>query len=212
MQDAEVPISALSHYVYCSRQCALIHVEREWSENALTTFGRIEHERVDSGESTLRDGIRTVRTLHLVSKRLGIWGVADAVEYTVEGPPRVTPVEYKHGRPKLHRADEVQLCAQALCLEEMHGTRVEQAYLYYHGTRKRHPVPLTPELRAETERVIVETRHLIESGTLPSAERHAGCDACSLVDICLPLTRRRSVAAFNKAEFAALLDSHEETP
>ncbi len=211
MQDAEVPISALQHYVYCPRQCALIHIEREWTENALTMFGNIEHERVDSGENTLRDGVLTVRTLHVVSRRLGIWGVADVVEYATQGSPRITPVEYKHGRPKLHQADEVQLCAQALCLEEMHGTHIEQAFLYYHGIRRRHPVPLTPELRAVTERAVVETRRLIESGILPPAERHVGCSACSLVDICLPLTRRRSVIAFNNAEFATLSDSYEKT-
>ena len=207
MPDTEIPISALQHYVYCPRQCALAYVDCEWAENALTTFGSLEHARVDSGESTLRDGVRTVRSLHLVNKRLGIWGVADAVEYTMEEPRRITPIEYKHGRPKLHPADEVQLCAQALCLEEMHSVHVEEAFLYYRGTRKRHRVQLTPELRATTEQVITETRNLFESGELPPAERHDGCDACSLVDVCLPATRRRNVAAYNEAGFTALLNS-----
>ena len=91
MPDTEIPISALQHYVYCPRQCALAYVDCEWAENALTTFGSLEHARVDSGESTLRDGVRTVRSLHLVNKRLGICGVADAVEYTMEEPRRITP-------------------------------------------------------------------------------------------------------------------------
>ncbi len=211
MQGKEIPISALQHFVYCPRQCALIHTERVWAENALTMLGSLEHARVDSGENTLRDGVRTVRALHLVCHRLGIWGVADAVEYTVVPPLSITPIEYKHGRPKLHPADEVQLCAQALCLEEMHSTHIEQAYLYYRGTRKRHLVLLTPELRARTEQAVADTRSLLESGILPPAERHDGCGACSLVDICLPATRRRSVSAYNAAGFAELLDSHEET-
>jgi CRISPR-associated exonuclease Cas4 len=135
VEDDLLPISALQHLLFCERQCALIHVEQVWAENRLTVEGRHLHERVDGGEHETRGGLRTARALPIRSLRLGLAGRADVVEFHASegaaGPPRVVPVEYKRGRPKSHRADEVQLCAQALCLEEMLGVHVAAGALFY---------------------------------------------------------------------------------
>ncbi len=202
-------LSALQHYVFCPRQCALIHNERIWAENALTTLGKIEHERVDSAHGTTHGRVRTARSVRLVCHRLGIQGVADAVEYeSVEEQggaspfSRITPVEYKHGRPKEYKADDVQLCAQALCLEEMHGVTIPSGYLYYRQTRRRKEVILDAALRDLTERAIVATRLLLQSGALPPARRMADCDACSLLELCLPLPSGVTAAEYNERQFA----------
>lgn len=212
MEDESIPISALQHYAYCPRQCALIHIEREWSDNALTTFGKFEHERVDSGERSVRHGVRSVRTLPLVSEKLGIFGVADLVEYEQGGTLTITPIEYKHGRPKLHKADEIQLCAQALCLEEMHSCHTQTGYLYYRATRKRHRIDFTPELREATIRTIHNTRELFETRLLPPAERRSECTSCSLYDVCIPAAYRASAAAYINSAFDSLTIADEETP
>ena len=212
MEDESIPISALQHYAFCPRQCALIHIEQEWQDNALTTFGQLEHERVDSGERSARHGVRSVRTLPLVSVQLGIIGVADLVEYEQREPLRITPIEYKHGRPKLHKADEIQLCAQALCLEEMHSCHIQTGYLYYRATRKRHRINFTPELREATYRTILRTRELFETRHLPPAEKRPECTSCSLYNICLPSAYRTSAAAYLNSTLNALISADEETP
>ena len=146
-EDALVPVSALQHYLFCPRQCALIHVERIWAEDGATAEGRILHERVDGGRPDRRAGVRTVRGLVLRSFEHGLAGKADAIEFVRDVP---YPVEYKRGRPKAHRADEVQLCAQALCLEEMFGCAVPEGALFYAQTKKRSRVTFDAELRALT--------------------------------------------------------------
>ncbi len=218
-EDEYVSLSALQHYVFCPRQCALIHNEQQWAENALTTMGKLEHERVDTAPGTTRGLLRTARAVRLVCHRLGIRGVADAVEYErvaeqgngqgncgVERLRRVTPVEYKHGRPKDYRADEVQLCAQAFCLEEMHGIDIPVAYLFYRSTRRRKEVVLDAELRALTQRAVQETRELLALGTLPPARRMDDCDACSLYELCLPLPSGQRASAYNEQQFTSLLN------
>ncbi len=136
--DDLIPLSALQHYLYCPRQCALIHVERLWAENRQTAEGRLLHDRADKPQIERRHGVRTITAMPLSSAELGITGVADVVESrTDEGGERPFPVEYKRGRPKAHRADEVQLCAQALCLEAMFGCKVEEGALFYGQTRRR---------------------------------------------------------------------------
>ncbi len=221
-EDEYVSLSALQHYVYCPRQCALIHVERLWAENGLTTLGKIEHERVDTAPGTTRGKLRMARAVQLVCHRLGIRGVADAVEYefaaAAEGVAgqgegmgarhlvRVTPVEYKHGRPKEHLADAVQLCAQALCLEEMHGIAIPHAYLFYRQTRRRQEVVLDDALRTQTQDIITAARRLLLSGTLPPAYRHDGCDACSLFELCLPRPTTQTASAYNERNFRQLSD------
>lgn len=205
-EEDYVTLSALQHYAFCPRQCAIIHIEREWAENVLTTFGKIEHERVDSAVETYRGGVRTVRSVSLINHELGIKGVADVVEFhTSEQGNSIIPVEYKHGRPKEHRADAIQLCAQALCLEEMHLCSINVGYLYYRSVRHRLAVEFNVELRNLTRQTITETRRLLKLGELPFISRHVGCKACSLFEICLPPAVDCDIAAYNDCRFAAAL-------
>jgi len=182
-EDALVPVSALQHYLFCPRQCALIHVERIWTEDGATAEGRILHERVDGGRPDRRGGVRTVRGLMLRSFALGVAGKADAVEFHGSTP---YPVEYKRGRPKAHRADAVQLCAQALCLEEMFGLPVPEGALFYGETRKRQPVAFDDELRALTVGVAAATRAMIVAAYTPPPRFGPGCRRCSLAGDCRP--------------------------
>lgn len=188
-----IPLSALQHYQYCPRQCALIHIERLWTENRYTAEGRLLHDKADQPAAEKRKGVRTVTAMQLANEALGIAGVADVVEFHGEA---AYPVEYKRGRPKAHQADEIQLCAQALCLEEMLGQRIAEGALFYGQTRRRKAVAFDPALRALTQQVISDTRALIDSGNTPTAEYNAKrCDACSLIDDCQPklLGRPRNV-------------------
>ena len=190
-EDELAPISALQHMLYCPRQCALIHIERQWAENRFTAEGRVLHERADTGSGERRGSVRIERSVALRSLRLGVSGVADVVEMHDGGRPY--PVEYKRGRPKAHRADEVQLCAQAMCLEEMLGTPVAEGALFYGGNRRRKVVAFDVELRALTERVAVDTRRMLAAGETPPPEFEARkCNACSLKEACQPQSPRRS--------------------
>lgn len=182
-EDALVPVSALQHYLFCPRQCALIHVERIWAEDGATAEGRILHERVDSGRPDRRAGVRTVRGLVLRSFAHGLAGKADAVEFP-DGMPY--PVEYKRGRPKAHRADEVQLCAQALCLEEMFGCAVPEGALFYAQTRKRTRIGFDADLRELTQRLAAETRAMIAQARTPPPRATPACRRCSLAEECQP--------------------------
>jgi CRISPR-associated exonuclease Cas4 len=181
---ASLPISALQHWLFCPRQCALIHVERLWAENQVTAEGRVLHERADGGHPESRDGARVLRAVQLASERHALHGVADVVEMRGGTP---YPVEYKRGRPKAHRADEVQLCAQALCLEEMTGEDVPEGALFYGRTRRRKVVVMDEDLRALTTKVAAEARTAMETGTLPPPVHDPRrCNACSLIDLCRP--------------------------
>lgn len=190
-----IPLSALQHYAFCPRQCALIHNEQVWAENFLTAQGRALHERVDSGEPETRKGVRFERSVHVCAERLGVSGILDLVEHEL-ATGALKPVEYKRGRPKTEHCDEIQLCAQALCLEEMTGELVPEGALWYMQTRHREPVLFSPELRAETIAVIEQVRRLLASGETPLAVYGKHCKACSLLDKCQPqlLARDRSTA------------------
>ncbi|APR04314.1 CRISPR-associated protein Cas4 [Thauera chlorobenzoica] len=187
-EDDPIPISALQHFLYCPRQCALIHVERLWAENRHTAEGRLLHDRADKPMVERRHGVRTVTAMPLSNAELGIAGVADAVEFHSGDEGECPyPVEYKRGRPKAHRADEVQLCAQALCLEAMFGVKVVEGALFYGTPRRRQVVVFDDALRSLTLAVIRDTRVMIDAGRTPTATYDVGrCDACSLIDLCQP--------------------------
>jgi CRISPR-associated exonuclease Cas4 len=187
-----IPLSALQHYLFCPRQCALIHVERLWSENRLTAEGRLLHERTDRQERRKIEGRRVVTAMPVASARLGIAGIADVVEFLPEdGDARPFPVEYKRGRPKAHQADEVQLCAQALCLEEMLARPVPDGALFYGEKHRRQPVAFDQPLRALTLTVIAETRAMIEAGRNPPPRFETKCKSCSLIELCRPKRMER---------------------
>ncbi|MDD5200348.1 MAG: CRISPR-associated protein Cas4 [Terrimicrobiaceae bacterium] len=188
-----VPISALQHLLYCERQCALIHIERLWEENFFTADGRVMHERAHEGPSESRPGVRIARGLSLKCERLGLHGQADVVEFHRDG--KVVPVEYKRGKPKGHRADEVQLCAQALCLEEMLGVCIPAGFLFYGKNRHRTEVVLDLALRALTESLATRLHALIASReTPPPIFESKKCSACSLIEVCVPRLSKRPAA------------------
>jgi CRISPR-associated exonuclease Cas4 len=193
-----IPISALQHAVYCLRQAALIHVERVWAENRFTAEGDALHAVADKGGSRKARGMRQVLSLPLASERLNLTGVADLVEFAPTPKGEIAfPIEYKRGKPKLHRADEVQLCAQALCLEEMTGRPVEQGALFYAQTRRRVIVPFDTDLRALTEGTLAELAQVLISGTTPPPTPHRSrCRACSLIELCRPDMVGRSARAW----------------
>ena len=208
-----IPISALQHFVVCPRQCALIHLESVWIENEQTAEGRVEHERVDRGGAETRGPVRRAYGVPLRSLRLGLAGRADVVEFHAMpdgGPEQPFPIEHKRGRPKAGDEDRVQLCAQALCLEEMLRVSVPAGALFYGRTRRRAEVIFDEALRRRTEGVAAEVRALFEVGATPSPPAVAPCKSCSLLSACRPAafrSRRRSVASW----IAARLDE-PETP
>jgi len=187
-EDELLPISALQHLMFCERQCALIHVEQAWSENRLTVEGKLMHERVDERGAETRDGVRTARGVPLQSLRLGLVGKADVVEFRREDGEvwRPFPVEYKRGKPKANRCDEVQLCAQAMCLEEMLDVAVPQGSLFYGTTRRRKDVSLDAELRSMTAAAAERLHVLVVGGRTPDAAPGPRCRNCSLSAVCLP--------------------------
>lgn len=216
-----LPISALQHLLYCERQCALIHVEQVWAENQFTVEGNVMHEKAHEGPDETQAGVRIVRGLAVKSEALGLSGQCDVVEFHEHGAgrmehgggsemPGVLPVEYKRGKPKAHRADEVQLCAQALCLEEMLGgcvrkdvetpdhalaqaatIRIPEGRLFYGQTRRRLDVVFDAELRALTADAARRLHEMIESRMTPPAVYEARkCEACSLKELCMPQAMR----------------------
>jgi len=183
--DAEIiPISALSHYVYCPRQYALIHIEGVFVHNRLTMGGKIGHEVVDQEASFNDHGLRKETSLRVYSDALGLTGIADVVEFPSDGPP--FPVDYKHGHKASWQNHEVQLCAIALCLEEMFDLNIPQGAIYHLYSKKRHTVNFSSELIAKTKQAIEEVRSLAVNQTLPAAQYSSKCDNCSLRSVCLP--------------------------
>ena len=196
-EDDLLPLSALQHLIFCERQCALIHIEQAWAENLFTAEGRIMHERVHEEGSESRGSIRIEHGVPLRSLRLGLIGKADVVEFhRREGDSwQPFPVEYKRGKPKKDDSDRVQLCAQALCLEEMLDVEVPEGALFYGKNRRRAGVVFDDALRKETEETAVRLHELIASGRTPKPVYTKRCDTCSLAGMCLPKTvgKRRSV-------------------
>ncbi len=193
-----IPVSALQHAVYCMRQCALIHLERLWEENRFTAEGRVLHQTIDEAGHRRKAGVLQMMSLPIYSIRLNLTGVADMVEFH-ESQTSITPfpIEFKRGKAKVHRADEVQLCAQALCLEEMTGTAVPMGACYYGQTKRRKEVSFDAELRTLTETTVEQVAALFAQGRTPSAEYEAAkCRGCSLLDQCRPKAMERSVLAW----------------
>jgi CRISPR-associated exonuclease Cas4 len=183
-----LPLSALQHLAFCERQCALIHLEQVWVENRLTAEGRLLHERVHEREDESRGDVRIARGLRIRSYRLGLVGQADAVEFhrQADGEWRPYPVEYKRGRAKLDDCDRIQLCAQAMCLEEMKQVSVPEGAIFYGQPRRREIVPLGVDLRREVEALAARLHAMIGAGRTPAAQFEPKCENCSLLDVCRP--------------------------
>ena len=188
-EEAEVlPISALQHFLYCPRQCALIHIENVWDENRFTAEGRILHTRVDSGDSGKRGQVSEDRAVPIRSQILGLYGVADVLEMR-PGPDQKRvpfPVEYKRGSPKIEHWDRAQLCAQAMCLEEMLEVNILEGAIFYGTPRRRQKVTFDQELRELVHASCQQMHELIQKGVTPQAEYGQRCRGCSLARTCMP--------------------------
>lgn len=235
-EDELLPLSGVQHLVFCERQAALIHVEGAWADNSFTVEGGFMHQRVHESapRRERRGSIIIVRGLALRSLELGLVGVADVVEFHRVAPggktdaglrphgvplPGATglwipfPVEYKRGRPKPHRADEVQLCAQALCLEEMLGIELPDGALFYGKEQRRMAVVFDEELRNLTVKSAIRFHELVKAGVTPQAVKKKQCASCSLLSICMPeaMSRRRSARRYLAASLHyALLQTGDE--
>lgn len=201
-----IMLSALQHYAYCPRQFALIHVEQAWSDNRFTAEGNILHERVDSGAAEQRKGTRYERSVMLKSQRYGLTGKMDLLEIEQSDPLKYLPVEYKRGKPKIEDWDRVQVCAQALCIEEMRETNVTEGAIWYWEVRRRENVQIDEALRATTMAAIEAAHAILASGkTPPPTDKAKRCRACSLVDLCEPdLFRRDHSNAYVEEIFSGI--------
>ncbi len=201
MFDVEdcISISGLQHLAFCHRQWGLIHIDQEWVENKLTAEGRALHERVDEGYQEFRKGLRQYSGLYARSLKYGVYGRTDLVEaIEIQGPAQhiplfglkgswsLYPVEFKRGKPKEHNADVIQLCAQALCLEEMTNTMVADGAVFYGEIRKRVEVKFDEKLRSETISLITLGHDLLARGILPEPSYGKHCRSCSLLEVCMP--------------------------
>lgn len=206
-EEDYLPLSGIQHFAFCRRQWALIHIENQWAENERTVDGIIMHEKAHSGDAESRGNVVIMRALRAFSATLGVSGECDVVEFHRnadgislnghEGLWQPYPVEYKLGKPKEHNADEMQLCAQAMCLEEMLCCTIPCGALFYGEPRRRTEVEFTPELRRAVEDSLNEMHDYYKRGYTPKAKPRKGCSACSLKEICLPkMVQRKSVAAY----------------
>ena len=213
-EDDLLPLSGLQHLAFCERQWALIHLEQQWEENRLTAEGRKMHEHAHEQKEEWREGVRVSRGLAVRSLRLGLAAIVDVVEFRpqAQGPPRPFPIEYKRGRPKPDRCDEVQLCAQALCLEEMVGVDVPSGAIFYGQPRRRTGVNFDGNLRAETEVLAQRLHTLYAARATPQAQYAPKCDRCSLLEVCLPATtgEGRSVARYLKNAISAVMKAEKD--
>ncbi len=208
-EDNLLPLSALQHLLFCPRQCALIHIEQVWVENLFTAQGRLMHERVDQSGRESRKDVRIEYGMPLRSLRLGLIGKADVVEFhkiESENLWRPFPVEYKRGKAKKENWDKVQLCAQAICLEEMREVEVPAGALFYGKNRRRQEVSFSGDLRRETENTALQLHELIDAGRTPAPVYSKRCDSCSFYELCLPKTLER------KRKVGRYLDQAYEAP
>lgn len=206
-EEDYLPLSGIQHFAFCRRQWALVHIENQWAENERTVDGIIMHEKAHSGDVESRGDVVIMRSLRVFSATLGVSGECDVVEFHRnadgislnghDGLWQPYPVEYKRGKPKEHNADEMQLCAQAMCLEKMLCCTIPCGALFYGEPRRRTEVEFTPELRRAVEDSLNEMHDYYKRGYTPKAKPRKGCSACSLKEICLPkMAQRKSVAAY----------------
>lgn len=209
------PLSAVNHYSFCPRRCALVHSECIWSENYFTTSGKELHVKVDAGGSESRKDRRFVRSFRLFSRELGVSGIADVVEFRQDDEAGASilgwpgrwmpyPVEYKWGTAKNEVPYKRQLCAQAICLEELFHVRIHEGALYVGVEKHRRPVILDEPLRSDTKSVCIAIRRMLESGETPSAQFAPYCKSCSLVDDCMPKLSHRSAKCWLEQELKAI--------
>lgn len=209
--DQMLMLSGIQHYMYCPRQWALIHIEQQWNDNRLTAEGHILHKNVDNPAYRQKNGDTiTLRSVHIASHALGLYGISDAIELlpSVSATDAIThprypgywkphPIEYKRGHRKPDERDDVQLCAQVICLEEMYNIHIPEAALFYNETRHREVVEMNESLRQLTKELSEAMHQTFESGITPKAEDRRECRSCSLIDICAPeLTKRTTVSYY----------------
>ena len=199
-EDEMLMLSGIQHYMFCPRQWALIHIEQQWAENRLTTEGQLLHKNVDNPFYRQKNGDTiTLRSLHIASKRLGLYGITDAVELIPSDSPEDSithnrypgywkpyPVEYKRGHSKPDERDEVQLAAQAMCLEEMYGINIPYGALYYDEVKHRETIAISDGLRRTTQQCAKQMHDIFKSGIMPKPVKASHCRNCSLKDICIP--------------------------
>jgi CRISPR-associated protein Cas4 len=196
-EEDYIMLSGIQHFAFCRRQWALIHIEQQWEENYKTTAGELMHKKAhEEGSFEKRGDLLVTRGLRIASHELGFSGQCDVVEFhqdkngiTVfgyDGKWSLIPVEYKHGRPKEHNADELQICAQAICLEEMFQTSIDEGFLYYGENRRRSKVIFGADLRNEVKNISNEMHELFHKGYTPKVKPSKQCKACSLENLCVP--------------------------
>ena len=216
-EDDLLQLAGLQHLVFCERQWGLIHIECLWNENSLTVEGQHLHKKVHDDDTTGENGARIARGVRLRSLQLGLSGIADVVEFhpsddgvrlpKKRGLWQPFPVEYKRGRPKRDRCDEVQLCAQALCLEEMLEVQIPAGALFYGSTRRRYDVEFSEDLRSETTSLAERMHMLFDNAETPSASFSRKCRKCSLLPVCIPETTGtpRSAVEYLETELRGIL-------
>jgi CRISPR-associated exonuclease Cas4 len=189
-----LPLSALNHLLYCERRCALIHIEGVFEENAFTLEGSLRHEAADTPGYETRSGVRAVRALPLYSRRLGLSGRADIVEFSRApgGRELPCPIDYKRGARRRWENDDVQLCAQALCLEEMLGVEVPRGAIFHAASKRRREVEFGPQLREATEQAAQRLHELVRQACIPPAVLKPQCEGCSLKGVCMPELSQRA--------------------
>lgn len=213
-------LSGIQHFCFCRRQWALIHIEQQWQDNLKTTEGNIVHTRChDDNLYEKRNDLLVTRGLRLCSRTLGVVGQCDVVEFTKSeigavlakhaGLWQVCPIEYKRGKSKTIDADRLQLCCQAMCLEEMLACRIDYGYLYYHETHRREKVDFTDTLRSTVKSMLEEMHQYYSRGYTPKVKVRSGCRSCSLSEICLPVLCKNVSVANYYAKF--LKEDTDET-
>jgi CRISPR-associated exonuclease Cas4 len=209
--DELLPLSGLQHLAFCERQWGLIHIEQVWADSADTLRGEFFHERVDTAGYTNASGVQSERSVRITSYELGLYGVADIVEFSIVEPMVIRPVEYKVGSPKVASWDRIQLSAQAICLEEMYQTSIKEGALYYGSTRRRERIEISQQLRDEVIRLSGRAHSLFAEQVTPLPRKRSRCNRCSLRDLCVPELAGMEAAEYWES-FGECLGRYDEAP